>query len=166
MTRKFGVLALALTLGLFVAACGGGSSGGSAGGDRLSKDDYLTKVNAVGEKMRAIGEKMSATMQALGDTPSDPEAGAKQFEDLSTALKGAADDLAALNPPEEVEDAHKKFTEGVSMLADDIGKAGEGMSGGDMSEAMSFVSTLASSDAMKKLREAADELEKAGYNVV
>ena len=158
MTRKFGVLALALTLGLFVAACGGSGGSGSAGGDRLSKDAYLTKV-------KAVGEKMSATMEALGEAPSDPAAGGKQFEDLSTALKGAADDLAALNPPEEVEDAHKKFTEGVSMLADDIGKAGEGMMSGDMGEAMGFVSTLASSDAMKKIQEAADELEKAGYNV-
>ena len=158
MTRKFGVLALALTLGLFVAACGGGGDSSSVGGDRLSKDEYLTKV-------KAVGEKMSATMGALGEAPSDPEAGGKQFADLSTALQGAADDLAALNPPEEVEDAHKKFAEGVSMLADDIGKAGEAMSGGDMGDAMSFVGGLANSDAMKKIQEAADELEKAGYNV-
>ena len=160
MKRKLGLLALALALGLFVAACGGGGDGGGSagGGDRLSKDDYIVKVTAV-------GEKMSGTLEGLGETPSDPEAGAKQFAALSEALKGAADDLAALNPPAEVEAAHKKFAEGISMLADEIGMAGEGMMGGDMGVALTFVSGLASSEAMAKIQEAADELEKAGYSI-
>jgi len=162
MKRKFGVLALALAFGLFVAACGGGSDsssgGGSAGGDRLSKADYITQV-------KVVGDKMNTTMAALGETSSDPKAGGKQFEQLSKALKGAAADLAAINPPKEVESAHKNFAEGISMLADEIGKAGEGMMSGDMGEAMSFVGTLANSKAMKKIQAAADELEKAGYSV-
>lgn len=158
MTRKLGLLALALVLGLLVAACGGGGVSGSAGGDRLTKDAYLTKV-------KAVGEKVNTTMKALSDTSSDPKAGGKQFEELSTALKGAADELAALNPPQEVEAAHKKFAEGISMLADEIGTAGEGMMGGDMGAALTFMSSLASSDAMKKIQEASDELEQAGYSV-
>ena len=160
MKRKLGLLALALALGLFVAACGGGGDGGGSagGGDRLSKDDYIAKVTAV-------GEKMSATLEGLGETPSDPEAGAKQFAELSEALKGAADELAALNPPEEVQAAHEKFSEGISMLADEISKAGDGLAGGDLSAALTFVSGLASSEAMAKIQEAADELEKAGYEI-
>lgn len=159
MKRKLGLFALALALGLFVAACGGGDSGGSAGGgDRLSKDDYIAKVTAV-------GEKMSGTLEGLGDTPSDPAAGAKQFEELSAALKGAAAELLALNPPEDAEAANKKFAEGISLLADDIANAGEGMMGGDMGAALTFVSSLASSEAMTKIQEAADELEKAGYSI-
>ncbi len=160
MKRKLGLLALALALGLLVAACGGaGDGGGSAGGgDRLSKADYITKVTAV-------GEDMSATLEGLGETPSDPEAGAEQFAALSEALKGAAGELAALNPPEEVQAAHDTFSEGISMLADEISKAGDGMMGGDMGAALTFVSGLASSDAMKKIQEAADEFEKAGYDI-
>ena len=156
MKRKLGLLALALALGLFVAACGGGGDGG--GGDRLSRDDYMAKVTAV-------GEKMSGTLEGLGETPSDPEAGAKQFEELSAALKGAADELLALNPPEDAEAAHEKFAEGISLLADEIAKAGEGLAGGDLSAALTFVSGLASSEAMAKIQEAADELEKAGYEI-
>ena len=160
MKRKLGLLALALALGLFVAACGGGGDGGGSagGGDRLSKDDYIAKVTAV-------GEKMSATLEGLGETPSDPEAGAKQFAELGEALNGAADELAALNPPEEVQAAHEKFSEGISLLADEISKAGGGLEGGDLSAALTFVSGLASSEAMAKIQEAAEEFEKAGYDI-
>ncbi len=157
MKRKAGLLALALALGLFVAACGGGG-GSVGGGDRLSKDDYIAKVTAV-------GEKMSGTLEGLGETPSDPEAGAKQFAALGEALKGAADELAALNPPEEVQAAHDQFSEGISMLADEISKAGEGMMGGDMGAALTFVSGLMSSEAMTKIQAAAEEFEKAGYDI-
>lgn len=158
MKRNVGLLALALILGLFVAACGGSGGGSAGGGERLSKDDYLVKV-------KAVGTKISDTMNALGDTASDPKAGAKQFETLGAALQAAADDLKAINPPEEVQDAHEKFTEGISMLADDIGKAGEGMKGGDIATALDFMTRMTSSGAMKKIQEGADELEKAGYNV-
>lgn len=158
MKWKFGLLALALALGLFAAACGGGDGGSAGGGDRLSKDDYVAKVTAV-------GEKMSGTLEGLGETPADPEAGAEQFAELGEALKGAADELAALNPPEEVQAAHEKFAEGISMLADEISKAGEGMMGGDLGAALTFVSGLAGSEAMKKIQEAAEEFEKAGYDI-
>ncbi len=158
MKRKLGLLALALAFGLFVAACGGGGDGGGGGGDRLSKDDYIAKVTAV-------GEKMSSTLEGLGETPSDPEAGAKQFSELSEALKGAADELAALNPPEDVQAAHEQFSEGITMLADEISKAGEGMMGGDMGAALTFVAGLASSEAMTKIQAASDEFEKAGYDI-
>src|SRR3990172_10500769 len=159
MKRKLGLLALALALGLFAAACGGGGDGGGSagGGDRLSKDDYMAKVTAV-------GEKMSGTLEGLGETPSDAEAGAKQFAELGEALKGAPDELAALNPPEEVQAAHEKVSEGISMLADEVSKVGDGLAGGDLSAALTFVSGLASSEAMTKIQEAADELEKAGYD--
>ncbi len=159
MKQKLGLLALALALALLAAACGGGNGGGSAGGgDRLSKADYIAKVTAV-------GDKMSTTLEGLGETQTDPKAGAKQFSAMSEALKSAADELAALNPPEEVQAAHEKFSEGISLLADEISKAGEGMMGGDMGAALTFVSGLASSDAMKKIQEAADEFEKAGYDI-
>lgn len=160
MKWKFGLLALALALalGLFAAACGGGDGGSAGGGDRLSKDDYVAKVTAV-------GEKMSGTLEGLGETPTDPKAGAEQFAELGKALKGAADELAALNPPEEVQAAHEKFAEGISMLADEISKAGEGMMGGDLGAALTFVSGLAGSEAMKKIQEAAEEFEKAGYDI-
>lgn len=152
MKRKLGLVALAAGIVLFAAACGGGSS------ERLSKDAYLTKVSAV-------GDTMNATLSGLGDTPSDPKAAAEQFAKLGDALAGAADELAALNPPEEVDAAHKKFTKGIRMLADEIGKAGDGMKGGDMSAALSFASGLASSKAMTTIQEAVTELEKAGYTL-
>ena len=160
MKRNAGLLALAaLVLGLLAAGCGGGSSGGGvAGGDRLSKADYLTKV-------QAVGTKMSTTMDELGSTASDPKAGAKQFEALGAALEDAADELAALNPPEDVQSAHEKFTDGISMLGDDIAKAGSELKGDDVGAAMTMMADLASSEAMKKIQEAADELEQAGYNV-
>lgn len=158
MKRNVGLLALSLVFGLFVAACGGGSGSGSAGGDRLSKDAYLAEV-------KAVGDKMSETMDAVGDSISDPKAGAKQFETLGGALRAAADDLANINPPEEVQGAHDKFTEGIRALGDDIAKAGAGLKTDEVGAALAFMSKLASSDAMKKIQEAADELEKAGYNV-
>jgi hypothetical protein len=159
MKRNVGLLALALGLGLLVAACGGGGGGsGSAGGERLSKDAYLTEV-------KAVGDKMSETMDALGDTASDPKAGAKQFETLGAALNAAADELKGINPPEDVQAAHEKFAEGIAELGDDIAKAGEGLKTDDIGAAMTFMADLAGSDAMKKIQEAADDLEKAGYNV-
>ena len=157
MKRNVGLMAFALAVGLFLTACGGGGSG-SAGGERLSKDDYLVKV-------KAVGTKVSDTMNALGDAGSDPKAGAKQFETIGAALQAAADDLAALNPPEDVQAAHEQFTDGLSMLADEIAKAGEGMKDGDTGSALTFMAGLANSKAMTKIKEAADDLEKAGYNI-
>lgn len=160
MKRTVGPIALALALGLLVAACGGGgdSSSGGGGGERLSKEAYLTEV-------KAVGDKMDETMNALGDAASDPKAGAKQFETLGAAMNAAAAALAELNPPEEIQGAHDKFAEGIAELGDDIANAGEGLKSDDIGAAMSFMADLASSDAMKKIQEAADELEKAGYNV-
>jgi soluble cytochrome b562 len=153
MKRKLGLAGLALALGLFVAACGGGG-----GGDRLSKADYLAKV-------QAVGAEMNKTLSGLGSTSSDPKLAAEQFGKLKVALKAAADELAALKPPAEVDSAHKQFAEGISLLADEIGKASTVMAGGDLKAALEFVTNLAKSPAMAKVQAAVAEFKKAGYDV-
>lgn len=148
MTRLAGLL---VVVALLLAGCGGG-------GDRLTKEEYQSEVQGVGE---TLGD-------ALGGV--DTEGGGidelgGQVDELQTALDSAADDLDELTPPEEVEDAHDKLVEGIRGFADELEELGTAAESGDLGAIQAFQEVFTTSESVRKIREAADELQDKGYSL-
>jgi len=83
--------ALAGVLVLLATACGGGGSDG----DRLSKEEFQSRANA-------ICDKYQQQLQALG-TPSSLDEIPDLVDQALAILNKEIDEVAALNPPEEMQ---------------------------------------------------------------
>ena len=146
--RRLGFL-LALVL---LAGCGGE--------DRLSKEAYQAEVRKVGTTLgSALG---GIDTNASGDELA--QAG-KQVEGLQVALRKAADDLDELSPPEEVEGAHTKLVQGIRGFADDLEDLGDAIRRNDADAIREFENDFTSSDGVKLIREAAEQLQGQGYSL-
>jgi hypothetical protein len=107
------VVALAGVLVLFATACGGG--GNSA---RLSKEDFQTQANA-------ICAKYQKQLDALG-TPESLDEIPDLVDEALVILNKEIDEVAALNPPEELQGDFEKMiaaSNKTKAAADDLSAA-------------------------------------------
>jgi hypothetical protein len=146
VTRLAGLLVAAL---LLLAGCGGD--------DRLSKEEYQGEVQGVGKTLGdALGGIDTSSAGGLDEVGG-------QVTGLQTALREAADDLDDLSPPADVEDAHEKLVDGIRGFADDLEQLAEAAESGDLTAIQTFQDVFTTSDSVRKIREAADELQDKGY---
>lgn len=141
---------------LALAGCGGGG-----GGSELSKSEYQKEVQAVGKTLSTSIDDLGSAVSGSGDL----EEAAGQIDALQEALKGAADDLAELEPPSDVESAHDKLVEGIRGFADGLDDLESAMADGDVDEIQKFQTDFASSDAVQKISDATEELGEKGYKI-
>ena len=99
--------ALVSTIALVAAGCGNGEA-----------NDYVDEVNAIQTDLQAE----AGNIAAAGTNPNEIANVASQMQDL---FAGAADDLEAVDPPEDVADLHAQLVDQVSSLGEQIGSAGE-----------------------------------------
>jgi len=149
-------LALLAFLLALAAGCGGGG-----GGSELSKSEYQKEVQAVGKTLSTSIDDLGSAVSGSGDL----EEAAGQIDALQEALKGAADDLAELEPPSDVESAHDKLVEGIRGFADGLDDLESAMADGDVDEIQKFQTDFASSDAVQKISDATEELGEKGYKI-
>jgi hypothetical protein len=108
----WGVLAgLSLALVIVAAACGGGGGGGA-----LSLEKYFQRLEeldqAFDEKNDALSVQLQNELAAVASPEEAIEVLARLFRDEGLpTLQGFVDDLAALDPPSEAEDAHNEAVE-------------------------------------------------------
>jgi hypothetical protein len=98
---------LASAVALVATGCGNGE-----------KNDYVDEVNAIQTDLQTE----AAGIAAAGSNPNQIADVASQMQEL---FAGAADDLEAVEPPEDVADLHQQLVDQVRSLGDQIGAAGE-----------------------------------------
>lgn len=117
--RLTGVLALVVVVALaaLVAGCGGGDD---KKGYALSKSEYVAALNG-------ICKEVNARVDEIGKGVTDLKQGLKdKGDELLAEYDGAIDRVEALNPPDELKDAHDRFVDTINKLrglTDDAVKA-------------------------------------------
>ena len=128
------VLAALVVAGAVVlAACGDGNG------------EYAADVKEIVQPLQNLG----AELQAEG---SEQEKLA-QLEDAQTAIDDAADDLEALDPPEEVQEEHDDYVAKLRALARDVGGVIEAVEAQDQEAAQG---------AFTKLQATAEDVQESG----
>jgi hypothetical protein len=129
---------------LALAACGGGG-----------KDEYAADVKdivqPVGSKLQNLGSQLQG-QGSVQDKVAD-------LEEAETTVNGAADDLEALSPPEDVKDEHDEYVSTLRTLADDIGAVTQAVEDQDQAAAQQALTKL--QETTQQVQSAEDALERA-----
>jgi hypothetical protein len=150
---------LLMLIALVAAGCGGDDGGsGSGEGQAVSKQEY-------GKQLAAAGQTLQKTFSDISDqtsgNASSKEVGAR-LEEGAKALDGAVVKFEAITPPVAVKAAHAKLVEGLGELADVFRKGAAAARKNDTASLTEALKGLASSDGVKKITEAQNELKKQG----
>lgn len=150
MTR---VLTLCLAaLALLAAGCGGD--------DGSNKEDYEKEVRAVGATLERTFGELGSSISGSGST----EQAATKLEEGAASLDKAAADFRDIEPPSEIEASHDKIVSGLEGLADEFRKGAKAAEGGDLEKLLEFAQGLQSSDAVRQVTEAGNDIESKGYD--
>jgi HAMP domain-containing protein len=146
--RRLLILSGAVVAVLLPSGCGGGD-------DRLSKTEYE-------EKVRSLYADVQAAFQAtnVGKTQLAARVEAAQRE-----LRSAADELADVQPPEEVEAENQQIVQGMRAYADDLERLRKAAARGDTRTVEDFNSRIAKNESVEQIAEAAERMKFKGYNL-
>jgi hypothetical protein len=136
---------------------------GCGGSDQLSKDEYLKELNAAG---KALNTSFTSLGEGIGSTKDTAALGAK-FTDAGKVLRDASKQIGDIKPPEDAKAANDKLAEGLSKMADsfeEVGKETKG-AGNDAAGLLPKINALTTSDGIKLVTEAINDLKAKGYNV-
>lgn len=102
----------ALVAALSLAACGGE--------DRLTRDEYAAELQpAVDEISEAFGTVFASVGEAE-ETDRVPAAALERLSDAAARERDVADELAELEPPEDLEPAAERFVAGARRQAEEL----------------------------------------------
>lgn len=146
---------LAALVALVLVGCGGG--------DQLSKDEYIKELNSAG---KALSTSFGSLGEGIGNTKDTATLGAK-FADASKVLRDASKKIADINPPDDAKDANKKLADGLNAMADSFEAVSKETKGGasNPTALLPKINALTSSDGIKQVTEAINDLKSKGYNV-
>jgi hypothetical protein len=139
------LLAALLVVGaVALVACGDGGKGDYAA-------DVKEIIQPVGDKLQDLGAQLQ------GEGSQKEKVG--QLEEAQTTIDGAADELEALEPPEDVRDEHDEYVTKLRTLADDIGAVTKAVEAQDQAAATEAFTKLQATAG--EVRTAEDALERA-----
>ena len=144
-----------------VVAAGCGDSGGG-GGTQLTKAQYEQQLNSIGSTIDSSFSELSTLFQS--PNPSFDEA-ADKIAEIQDQMREQADDLDAVNPPEDVQAEHEKMVDGLRGFADDLEEFRQAVESKSVTAMQDFAETFDESESAKKIQEAGDSLEKKGYDL-
>ncbi|MEI2702280.1 MAG: hypothetical protein V9E83_07750 [Baekduia sp.] len=146
---------IAALFALVLAGCGGG--------DQLSKDEYIKELNSAG---KALNSSFSSLGEGVSDSKDTKALGAR-FEEAAKILRESSEKIGSIKPPDEAADANKKLADGLSKMADSFEEVGKEAtkSGTSATSLLPKVSTLTSSEGIKLVQEAINDLKGKGYAV-
>jgi hypothetical protein len=149
------LIVLPLVLALIAAGCGGGGGGGT------SKDQY-------GQQLARAGESLQKTFADISDQSgagTSPTQIAARLDRGGAALDDAAKKFAAIHPPSSAKGAHQKLVDGLHELAGVFRDGATAARKNDTATVTKALQGLSTSDGLKKITEAQQELKAAGIQV-
>src|SRR4051794_35575777 len=153
------LLVLAVILALVAAGCGGGGDDGAPGAS--SKQDY-------GKQPAPARPTLQKTFADIADETGSSTS-SKQIGDRldkgATALDDAAAKFDRITPPASAQAAHQKLVDGLEELADVFRKGADAARKNDTATLTKTLQGLATSDGVKKIAEAQEELKRQGIAV-
>ena len=107
----------------FLAACDG---------DTAENNDYVDQVNEV-------SSTLLSSVESLPAAGGSPQQVSSALEDVSTQVGTAADDLEAIDPPEDVASLHDKIVADLNTLSDEASNAANEVSSGGAAAAVGVI---------------------------
>jgi hypothetical protein len=167
----FGAAAL-----LLAAGCGGGGGGTTTGSQSVSTTTTTTSTStatttttasgqapsktAYVSQMKVIGQSLSTSLNTLGSATTAAKA-ATALQKVQTDLRGAADRLAAITPPDPIKTQHAQLVKAVRDFADELSPVIKSLQGGKMT-ALSTVPTL---KGLTEIQAASTAISSQGYKI-
>lgn len=125
----------------------------TASGQTPSKADYVSQ-------MKVIGRSLSTSLNTLGAAKTAATA-ATALQKVQTDLRGAADKLAAITPPDAIKTEHAQLVKAVRDFADELGPVIKSLQGGKLT-ALSTVPTL---KGLTEIQTASTAITSKGYKI-
>jgi methyl-accepting chemotaxis protein len=141
-----------LATGVVLAACSGEQN------DRLTKRQYEQKVQSVYGHVQASFRELGRNAGSLQDL-------AASVKSVQSALRDAADELEAIEPPETVEEENEELVEGMRGYADDLDRLREAAADENAPGVQTFNAAIAENDSIERMAEAAEEMMHHGYDL-
>jgi hypothetical protein len=113
------LLAIGLALALVAGAC---NDDGDDGGDgAASLEEYFAAVQGADAEFSSATDELSAEFEALADD--QVSEAADLLDEQAALLSGFADDLDAIEPPDEVSEVHNAAISSLRVYSDVFGAA-------------------------------------------
>jgi hypothetical protein len=168
---------LALALGaavlLLAAGCGGGGGGGTTSSQSTTTTTATTTTatttttsppapGSAGyvKQMKVIGRSLSTSLNTLGQAKTAATA-ATALQKVQTDLRGAADKLAAITPPDAIKTEHAQLVKAVRDFADELSPVIKSLQAGKLT-ALSTVPTL---KGLTEIQTASTAISTKGYKI-
>jgi hypothetical protein len=114
-------VAIAAALSLIMLACDDDGGGGDGGSDTASLEEYFAAVQGADDTFAAGTNDLDTQFQGLADE--QVSEAADLLEQQVDVLEMFADDLDAIDAPDEVAEVHDAAVESLRTYADDFGSA-------------------------------------------
>ena len=167
--KFFVALALGAAVLLLAAGCGGGGGGGTTGSQATTTTTTTSSPAPTGpaptkadyvKQMKVIGQSLSTSLNTLGAATTAAKA-ATALAKVQTDLRGAADKLAAITPPDAITAQHAQLVKAVRDFADELSPVIKSLQAGKMT-ALSSVPTL---KGLTEIQTASTSISNKGYKI-
>jgi hypothetical protein len=158
---------------LLAAGCGGG--GGTTGAQTTTSTTTTTAATATTtttasgpapskaeyvSQMKVIGQSLSTSLNTLGAAKTAATA-ATALAKVQTDLRSAADELAAITPPDAIKTQHGQLVKAVRDFADELDPVIKSLRAGTMT-ALASVPTL---KGLTEIQTASTAISNKGYKI-
>jgi len=155
--RNAVILVVCLLGVVVIAGCGGGGGNGQA----LSKEDYE-------QQMQALQADLESSTNELQQAFSDPQdipamtAGLNQAADL---MQEASDKLDAIEPPEDVADAHQTMVDKSAAAASKLSDFADAVENASLAELQETLADFQNIEEFDELTNAVNDIKAKGYDI-